>query len=109
MIKYLSLKGQIVIFVFTVETFAEMIEDLLQFWTAYPDLPSMNEKLKVGFLPMQSDKVLAVANACFNSLNIPTCHADFSQLGSTVLSRNNLTKTSVNHSRTAVEQRLNRS
>ena len=71
--------GQIVIFVFTAETSAEKIEDLLQFWTAYPDLPSMNEKLKVGFLPMQSDKVLAVADACFDSLNIPTCHADFSQ------------------------------
>ena len=70
--KYLSLKGQIVIFFFTVETSAEKIEDLLQFWTAYPDLPSMNEKLKVGFLPIQSDKVLAVADACFNSLNIPT-------------------------------------
>ena len=37
----------------------------------------MNEKLKVAFLPMQSNKVLAVADACFNTLRIPTCHTEF--------------------------------
>lgn len=57
----------------------EKLEDLLQFWTAWPGLPTMNEKLKVGFLPNQPDKVLALADACFNSLKIPTCHMSRSE------------------------------
>lgn len=39
----------------------------------------MNEKLKVSFLPVQPKNVLAMADACFNSFKIPTCHSEFNE------------------------------
>jgi uncharacterized protein YozE (UPF0346 family) len=39
----------------------------------------MKEDMNVGFLPNESSKVLAIADACFNSLLIPTCHTDFNE------------------------------
>ena len=56
----------------------ERLEDLLQFWTGWPGLPSINEKFKISFLPTQPHSVLTVADSCFNSLKVPTCHTEFS-------------------------------
>lgn len=55
----------------------EQLKDLLQFWTGWPSLPMMDEKLAVSFLPKDASKVLAVADTCFNSLEIPTVHTSY--------------------------------
>ena len=35
--------------------------------------------MKVVFLPNEASQVLAIADACFNSIKIPTCHTDFKE------------------------------
>ena len=51
--------------------------DLLQFWTGWPSLPMLGEKLVITFLPKIPRKVLAVCDTCFNTLAIPTVHEKY--------------------------------
>jgi hypothetical protein len=39
----------------------------------------MKEDMKVSFLTNEASQVLAIADACFNSIKIPTCHTDFKE------------------------------
>jgi hypothetical protein len=55
----------------------EQLGDLLQFWTGWPSLPMMDETLTITFLAKEPSKVLAVVDACFNSLSIPTIHSSY--------------------------------
>lgn len=52
----------------------EKLGDLLQFWTGWPSLPLMSEKLPVTFLPKETSKELPVADTCFKTLSVPTIH-----------------------------------
>lgn len=55
------------------------LEDLVQFWTAWPQLPMLNEKMMIGFLPNDSKNSLATADTCFNKLMIPIVHNEYAE------------------------------
>lgn len=57
----------------------ERLSDLLQFWTGWPSLPMLEEKLSVAFLPSETSKVLAESDTCFKLLKIPTCHSEYNE------------------------------
>ena len=53
------------------------LEGLVQFWTAWPALPMLEDKMTVAFLPNHPNKVLAESDTCFKVLKIPTRHSDY--------------------------------
>lgn len=55
----------------------ETLSDLVQFWTAWPSLPMLNDEMKVGFLPNDPNHILAMTDTCFNKLAIPTIHKEY--------------------------------
>lgn len=56
----------------------ESLKDLLQFWTGYPQLPQDSlSQLWVKFSVQQPVKVLAEADTCTLTLQIPTIHQQY--------------------------------
>lgn len=55
----------------------ETLKDLVQFWTAWPQLPMMKEIMSIGFLPNEAKHVLATVDTSFNKLLIPTVHQNY--------------------------------
>lgn len=57
----------------------ECLNDLVQFWTGWPSLPTMAENMTVTFLAKEESKVLAVTDTCFQLLKIPVNHATYEE------------------------------
>jgi hypothetical protein len=55
------------------------LKDLVQFWTAWPALPMLKDKMVIGFLPSDSKNHLATTDTCFNKLMIPTVHNEYAE------------------------------
>ena len=55
----------------------ETLNDVLQFWTCWPSLPMLEEKLSVSFLP-KTDK-LAEVDTCWKSLKIPVIFSTYEE------------------------------
>lgn len=55
----------------------ETVGGLLQFWTGWPSLPIVEDKIKVSFLALTPNKVLAEADTFFKVLKIPTYHTEY--------------------------------
>lgn len=59
-----------------------MLQDLLQFWTGFPQLPCDTScKLFVKYCPQEPTKVLAEADTCTITLRIPTIHQRYEDFG----------------------------
>jgi hypothetical protein len=56
----------------------EHLEDLVQFWTGWPSLPTMGEELSVSFLPKEGH-VLPAVDFCFRQLKLPIAHEDYEE------------------------------
>ena len=61
------------------ESGEETLSDLLQFWTAWPSLPMLNNEMKISFLPNDPNQVLAMTDTCFNKLTIPIIHKEYKE------------------------------
>ncbi len=57
----------------------ETLNDLLQFWTCWPSLPMLEEKLSVSFLPKDESEKLAIVDTCWKSLKIPVIYSNYKE------------------------------
>ena len=55
------------------------LNDLLQFWTCWPSLPMLEEKLYVSFLPKNESEKLAIVDTCSKSLKIPVIYSNYEE------------------------------